>query len=49
MADKDWFDDFMDYKLSGCEEDKQPTDNSGCLPCILNVLAVLWVVSKLFC
>lgn len=49
MSDKDWFDDYMDYKLSGCEADETPSDNGGCLPCILGVLAVLWFVSKLFC
>ena len=49
MPDKDWLDDYMDYKLSGCEKDEQLTDHSGGLPCVLQVLAVLWIVSKLLC
>ena len=49
MSDKDWLDEYMDYKLSGCEADEKPSDNSGCLPYILGLLAVLWFVSKLFC
>ena len=49
MSDKDWFDDYTDYKLSGCEDNNQSVDTSGCLPCILGVLAVLWLISKLFC
>ena len=49
MPNNDWFDDFMDYKLSNCEDDDKTSDNSSCLPCILGVLAVLWFVSKLFC
>ena len=49
MSDKDWFDDYMDYKLSSCEDDEKQTGYGGCLPCILGVLAVLWIVSGLFC
>ena len=49
MSDNDWFDDYMDYKLSGCEADEKPSDNGGCLPCILGILTVLWLVSKLLC
>ena len=49
MSDKDGFDDYMDYKLSGCEDDEKQSDPSGCLPWFLGVLTVLWIVSKLFC
>ena len=50
MSDRDWFDDYMDYKLSGCEDCNQnPAANDGCLSCILCVLAVLWFVSRLYC
>ena len=49
MSGNDWFDDYMDYKLSGCEADGKPSDNSGCLPYTLGVLVVLWLLSKLFC
>lgn len=48
MSDRDWLDDYMDYKLSSSEESKKPAGNSGCLPCVLCVLALLWIVSKLF-
>ena len=49
MSDKDWFDDYMDYKLSGCENDEKPPETSGCLPWVIGVLTVLWILSKLFC
>jgi hypothetical protein len=42
------FDDYMDCKLSGNNSGKKPTDSSGCLPCILGVLAVLWLITTLF-
>ena len=48
MSDKDWFDDYMDYKLSGCEYDEKQADHSGCLPWVLGVLTVLWILSRLF-
>jgi hypothetical protein len=48
MSQKDWFDDYMDCKLSGNNSGKKPTDSSGCLPCILGVLAVLWLITTLF-
>ena len=49
MSGKDWFDDYMDYKLSGCENDEKPSETSGCLPWVLGVLSALWILSKLFC
>ena len=51
MPDGDWLDDYMDYKLSsGDTSDDEPsgTSSAGCLPTILVVLAVLWVIGKLF-
>ena len=45
MSGKDWFDDFMDYKLSGCEETNESSDNGGCMSVVLGVLAVLGVIS----
>ena len=48
MADRDWFDDFMDYKLSTSSEPNVPTSNGGCLPLILGAIAVLWVITTLF-
>ena len=48
MADRDWFDDFMDYKLSTLSESNVPTSNGGCLPLILGAIAVLWVITTLF-
>ena len=49
MADKDWFDDYMDYKLSGCENDEKSTESSGYLPWVLGIFSALWILSKLFC
>ena len=49
MSSKDLFDDYMEYKLSsGEDDDNKPMDNSGCLPWIIGVLVVLWIISKLF-
>ena len=48
MADRDWFDDFMDYKLSTSSGSNVPTSNDGCLPLILGAIAVLWLLSTLF-
>ena len=48
MCDQDWFDDYMDYKLSGYEDDEKPSETSGCLPWVLGVLTVLWILSSLF-
>jgi len=48
MAKRDWFDDYMDYKLSGCEEDSTPIETKGCFSFLLCVLAVLWVISELY-
>ena len=49
MSGKNWFNDYMDYKLSGCEKDEKPSETSGCLLWVLGVLSVLWILSKLFC
>ena len=49
MFGKDWFDDFMDYMLSGCENDEKPYETSGCLHWVLGVLSVLWIIFELFC
>ena len=46
----DWFDDFMMMKMMEEDEDHSPSSagsDSGCLPVILGVLAVLWVFAKL--
>ena len=48
MSDKECFDDYMDYKLSGCDNDERLSETSGCLPWVLGVLTVLWILSKLF-
>ena len=44
MAKQDWFDDYMDYKLSGCEEEDEGASASdgGCLPALLGILLVFW-------
>ena len=48
MDDRDWFDDFMDYKLSTSSDSDAPTGNSGCFPFILGTVAVLWLITLLF-
>lgn len=48
MADRDWFDDFMDYKLSSSTGDDIPTSNIGCFPWVMGGIIILWIVSKLF-
>ena len=45
MVDKDWFDDFMDYKLSQSEGAGKPT---GCLAWILGGLIALGIIAMLF-
>ena len=49
MSDKDLFEEYMDYKLSGYEADEKPGESSGCLTWILGMLAAVWTLSKLFC
>ena len=49
MSDKALFEEYMDYKLSGCETDEKPGESSGCLTWTLGILAVIWTLSKLFC
>ena len=48
MSDGDSFDDYFDYTLSGCENGEKPSESRGCVPWVLGVLAVLWILSKLF-
>ena len=48
MSRKDWFDEYMDYKLSGCEEKKEPSDSSDCLPWFLGLLVVVGIFLHLF-
>ena len=48
MSDKDWFDDYMDYKLSGSEGDEKSSESPGCFPWILGVIVLLGIISKLF-
>lgn len=48
MSGKDWFDDYMDYKLSGCESKEKPSGNSGCATWILGALIVLKLFLGLF-
>ena len=43
----DVFDDYMDYKLSGNGSGQGYGDFGGCLPWVLGVLIVLWLISKL--
>ena len=47
MSKKDWFDDFMDYKLS-TESTKKPPDSKGCLTSVFLILGVLFVVLRIF-
>lgn len=47
MAKEDWFEDFIDYKLSQSESNEAPAEASGCLPLILGVLAILWIIAKI--
>ena len=47
MSGKDWFDDFMDYKLSTSSVEKEPT-GSGCLPFVIITAIVLLLILKLF-
>lgn len=48
MSDRDWFDDYMDFKLSCSEPDGKPTGTGGCMPWIFVVLFALWILSELF-
>ena len=48
MSKKDWFDDFMDYKLSTESTNEKPSDNNGCLTSVFLILVVLFVVSRIF-
>lgn len=45
MSDKDWFDDYMDYKLSQSESAGKPV---GCLVWILGGMIVFWIIAMLF-
>lgn len=46
MAREDWFQDFMDYKLSD-PSSGAPGDSGGCAAWILGILFVLWLLSRL--
>ena len=46
MSGRDWFNDYMDYKLSGAENGKKTTAPEGCSVWILGA-AVLVVVLRL--
>ena len=48
MSVRDWYDDYMDYKLSGAEGDEKPSGSPGCFPWILGVIVVFGIISKLF-
>ena len=49
----DWFDDFMMMKIMEDDERRNESSpssggsDSGCLPVVLGVLAILWVFAKL--
>ena len=50
MSDKDWFDDFMEYKMVTESEDENDTgrgNNPGCFPYLLGAILILYVISKL--
>ena len=53
MADRDFFDDYIAYKMC-CEDENKPSGggsgsgNSGCLPAIIAVVLVLSLVSLFF-
>ena len=51
MSNSDWFDDFMDIKLSGSADDSEGKgrhpQNGGCLPVVIGVLALGAVLSFL--
>ena len=51
MPDKDWFDDFMEYKMVTESEDEGNTgngNNPGCYTYLLGAVIVLYLISKLF-
>ena len=48
MSKKDWFDDFMDYKLSTESTNEKPSDTKGCLTSAFLILGVLFVVLRIF-
>ena len=48
MSRKDWFDEYMDYKLSGCEDDAKPSESSGCLSWFLGLLIAIGIFLCLF-
>ena len=51
MSDKDWFDDFMDYKLSRDSKNKntqKAPKQTGCLSSILGIFIVIWLIVQLF-
>ena len=45
MSDKDWFDDFMEYKMVTGSEARNDTgcgNNPGCFPYLLGAVIVLF-------
>lgn len=48
MANTDWFDEYMDYKLSGAEDNEKSSASGGCFPWIFDAIVVLLIISKLF-
>lgn len=48
MSDGDWFDDFMDYKLSTSTDSDNSSSEGGCIPYILGAVIVLLIIAKLF-
>ena len=52
MFDKDWFDDFMKYKMvTESDDDSGNTgggNNPGCFRYLLSGVIVLYLISKLF-
>ena len=48
MPGKNWLDVYMDYKLSGCEDEERTCGHTGCLPCVLGILAAFWILMNLF-
>ena len=48
MSSKDLLDDYMEYKLSGGEDDEKHTESNGCLPWVVGISIVLLIISELF-
>ena len=48
MKNRDWFDDFMDYKLSSASKEQQPTagNQQSVAPYVIGGLVLLCVLLK---